>query len=99
MKECAMPRKDAQSARFFTTEQLGKSRSLTPEGFLVIQGTPISRIGAMTYLPEELFGDEAEKSLRALGIPDSDELIVHRFPKDVFSPASLASFNAKPLVN
>ena len=75
--------------QFYTTHRISERRSKTPEGFLLIQGTPLARTGTMEYGPEELppmFKD------------DAGPIQITRTPEEVFAPSSLASFAAKPLV-
>jgi hypothetical protein len=61
---------------FFTTEQIGKKQSFTPEGFLLCESVPIARIGAQDYA--------------AIELPDLDYMDgvidVERDPVVVFSP-------------
>ena len=58
--------------------------------FLICRNVPIARIGDQDYLGSEigLDGDEAGKV-----IP------VHRNPEEVFSDATIASFEGKPVTN
>lgn len=77
--------------KFFATEKIGSKRQTTPEGYLLIEGTPIARTGTQKYLPEEL-GNKIE--------PNADGYVdVLRTPEEVFNPISLASFNGKPFTN
>ena len=76
--------------RFYTASKLGSKRAYTPEGYLVCLDVPIARTGEMIYAGTELPGLEVSR----------DGLIrVQRKPEDVFNPASLASFVAKPTTN
>lgn len=76
--------------RFYSTEKLGKTRSLTPEGFLLINDTPISRTGTQLYYDGE-------------GIPvranSRGEIRVVRDASEVFNPIAISSFNGKPITN
>lgn len=65
--------------------QISPHMDLTPEGFLICRDVPINRIGEQIYLAEEL-GLEGDPGR---------EVAVYRRPDDVFSPAALASFEAK----
>lgn len=72
--------------RIYATEQLGPRQSLTPEGYLLCEGVPIARTGTQLYAGHELPGIEA-------GL---DGLItVVREESEVFSPATMASFEGK----
>lgn len=75
--------------KFYVTERLGPSRSLTPEGFLLCRDVPIARIGIMDYLEEELPGIEGDRGV----------IRVQRNEDEVFSDEALASFAGKPVVN
>lgn len=59
----------------------------TPEGYLICHDVPINRTGTYKYLGAELglTGADADK-----------EFTVLRRPEEVFSPATLASFEGKP---
>jgi uncharacterized protein len=75
--------------KFYVTERLGPSRSLTPEGFLLCRAVPIARIGIMDYLEEELAPIEGDRGV----------IRVQRNEDEVFKPEALASFAGKPVVN
>ena len=66
------------------------ARDLTPEGFLHVQAR-IARAGLHNYQASEL------------GVPDGfdphDTIRVYRPPEEVFDPASMASFTAKPVTD
>ena len=61
----------------------------TPEGFLVCQNVPIARTGYQKYYAQEL-DENAEPNV---------VVNVYRSPDEVFSPATLASFEGKPVTN
>lgn len=71
---------------YLIAERLSEHRSLSPEGFLIVTGTPIARTGVQTYQASEI--DD---------IPgDQDRMIeVYRLPEEVFSPSTIASFEGK----
>lgn len=72
---------------FFTTEQIGKKQSFTPEGFLLCESVPIARIGTQDYVASEL-----------PDLEDKDGVIeVERDPEVVFSPETIGSFIGKPV--
>ena len=69
----------------YYASQISPHIDLTPEGFLICRDVPINRIGDQEYLAGELQIDG-----------DPNRLVQeHRYPEDVFSPAALASFEAK----
>lgn len=72
--------------RFHTTEQLGPTQSLTPEGYLLCQGVPIARTGEQLYASAELKDLEAGRD----GI-----IKVIREESEVFRPETMASFEGK----
>jgi Uncharacterized protein conserved in bacteria len=73
--------------RFYTTEELGPSQSLTPEGFLVVRNAPLARTGHQLY---------SDKELPLTG--DSDgHIIIERMPEEVFRDQTVYSFHGKPV--
>lgn len=62
----------------------------TGEGFLICRNVPIARTGDQDYLGAEIGLDGADAG---------KVLAVHRLPEEVFSPATLASFEGKPVTN
>jgi len=73
--------------RFYTTEDLGPSQSLTPEGFLVVRNAPLARTGHQLY---------SDKELPLTG--DSDgHIIIQRDPDEVFRDQTINSFHGKPV--
>jgi uncharacterized protein len=75
--------------RFYTTEQLGRSRELTPEGFLLCRDVPIARIGKQQYARGEV------------PVPPGPDgtIWIEREPEEVFRPETIASFAGKPVVD
>lgn len=74
-------------SNFYAPTQLGKTRYITPEGFLVIEGVCIARTGTQQYHVSEL----------ALKGDSTGVITVTRTPEEVFSPTTLASFEGKPI--
>lgn len=70
-------------------DKLSTNMAVTPEGFLICRNVPIARTGYQQYLGSELFED---------GNP-SEIIDVYRSPKEVFSVATLASFEGKPVTD
>lgn len=75
--------------KFFTTEQIGPKRSKTPEGYLVVEGVPIARIGEHMYIKGE--------TPVAIGLDGIAH--VARDEDALFNPSTIASFNGKPVVD
>jgi hypothetical protein len=61
----------------------------TPEGYLICLNVPIGRTGWMDYLAEEI-GIEEKRGQR---------IKVYRSPEELFSKATIASFEGKPVTN
>lgn len=60
----------------------------TGEGFLICRNVPIARTGTQDYMAKEL------------GLEDSEKIVkVYRPEAEVFSPATLASFEGKPFTD
>jgi hypothetical protein len=72
--------------KFYTTEQIGLTRGLTPEGYLVCHGVAIARTGVMLYAAGEVPVTPADGLVR-----------IERDPEEVFADATIASFEGKPL--
>lgn len=72
--------------RAYYGSRLSPNQTETPEGFLICLNVPIARTGVQTYLRSEL-GFEDDPT----GLVD-----VIRSEEEVFSPATIASFEGKP---
>jgi hypothetical protein len=76
------------------SERISPHRIRTPEGYLIAHGVPIARTGYQTYKAREL---------QPSGVPEIDklppesEVPVYRDGKDVFNPASMATFEGKSI--
>lgn len=68
-------------------ERLSEHKYKTPEGYLICVDSILARTGKQTYRRSELFQDG-----------DDSEVDVDRPENEVFSPATLASFENKPIV-
>jgi len=73
--------------KFLITERLSEHRSKTPEGYLICLDAILARTGKQTYRKNEIFADSN----------DDSEIEVDRTEDEVFSPATLASFENKPI--
>ncbi|HIT02502.1 MAG TPA: DUF2213 domain-containing protein [Candidatus Enterenecus merdae] len=68
---------------------ISPNKTETTEGYLICRNVPIARTGPQEYLARELQLDG-----------DPDRLVsVDRLPEDVFEPATLASFEGKPVTD
>lgn len=80
---------DRDAVPVLTSEKIGPSRAITPEGFLLCISVPIARAGTMIYGAGEI-------PLK----PNRDGLIrVMRDTDVLFDPVSLASYQGKPVVD
>lgn len=68
------------------SERLSPHKYKTPEGYLICVDAILARTGKQTYKRSELFTDG-----------DDTEIDVDRKPEEVFSKATLASFENKPI--
>lgn len=72
--------------KFLVAERISLNKYKTPEGYLVCVDSVLARTGKQTYRKDEIFDCD-----------DSSEIQVDRRPEEVFSDATLASFENKPL--
>lgn len=86
---------DRSADTFFTTEKIGRTRELTPEGFLLCRDVRIARTGEMLYGPGEIASDDGT----AIELGRDQIIRVSRGPEDLFRPETLASFNGKAVTN
>ena len=68
------------------SEKLSPHKYKTPEGYLICVDAVLARTGKQTYRRCEIFNDDSE-----------EEIEVDRKPEEVFSEATLASFENKPV--
>ncbi len=73
--------------RFFSTSDISKNLSLTPEGFLVCKNVPIARTGDQVYY-------EGEVPVTA---DHNGAITITRDPDEVFDAMAIASFEGKPV--
>lgn len=76
--------------RFYTVESIGRTRSLTPEGFLLCKDATLARTGTQLYGP-------GETPLQVSA--DNEYVRIERDPEEVFDPDTIASAQGKPVVN
>lgn len=70
---------------FHAPVELGKTRRMTPEGYLLCEGVAIARVGEQKYHKSEL----------PLEADANDEILVQRVPEEVFNAQAMASFEGK----
>jgi hypothetical protein len=80
---------DREADAFFTTEKIGRTQELTPEGYLLCRDVRIARIGEMLY-------GEGEVPLEV-----GRDMIIHvtRDAAELFRPETIASVNGKSIVD
>jgi uncharacterized protein len=77
----------ADRAEVYAPTSLGKTRSITPEGYMLCEGVAMARTGVQIYGAHELPLE-----------PDLDGKIrVERLPEEVFREETMASFVGKPV--
>lgn len=73
--------------KFLSSEKLSTHKFKTPEGYLICTDAILARTGKQTYRRNEVFTDS----------DDDSEIEIDRKAEEVFSPATLASFENKPI--
>lgn len=72
---------------FYGSRISGNIAIRKPEGYLICQNVPVARTGTQEYMPQEIG-------------QDGDSMItVYRTEEEVFSPATIASFEGMPVTN
>lgn len=83
----AVKRVKVKDIAYYAPQELGLTRSITPEGYLLCRDTPIARTGTQTYSQHELPLE-----------PNSDkQIIVDRPPEEVFKDQTISSFEGKSI--
>lgn len=72
--------------KILVKEKISEHRYKTPEGYLICVDSVLARTGKQTYQRNEVFHDDSDM-----------EVEIDRSPDEVFSEATLASFENKPL--
>ncbi|MBB4017373.1 hypothetical protein GGR16_002402 [Chelatococcus caeni] len=73
--------------KFYTSEKIGETRELTPEGFLLCRRVPIARTGEMLYRAKEVPVEAGRDGI----------IRIYRDADDLFAPDTIASFAGKPV--
>jgi hypothetical protein len=85
-------------AGYYAPEKVGKSRKYTPEGWLVLENTPIARTGEQVYAAHEINGDLSHDDPKYIAPNGAGQIIVRRTAEEVFHPDALASAEGKDYV-
>ncbi|MDC4276275.1 DUF2213 domain-containing protein [Acinetobacter baumannii] len=81
--------KTVDRSEIYTTGQLGRTREITPEGYLLCRDVPIARIGTLMY------GDgEVPVTADSTGL-----IIIYRGEDVLFDPITIASAESKPITD
>lgn len=80
-----------RSPATLTVDQIGRTQSLTPDGFLLCEGVRIARTGPMLYRHDEVPEIEPD--------PRGSMTTVTRDADVLFSPETMLSFVGKPVTN
>jgi len=73
-------------AKAYYGSRISPNQTKTPEGYLILHNVPIARTGTQEYLGSEI------------GV-DAERVTVNRTDEEVFSAATIASFEGKPITN
>ena len=73
-------------AKYYSVAKLSERISETPEGFLVCEAVPITRAGDLMYSPFE-----------TPVTPGKGNTVISRTVEDIHDPATIASFEGKPV--
>lgn len=73
-------------AKYYSVATLSERISETPEGFLICEGVPITRAGDLLYSPSE-----------TPVTPGNGNTVISRTVEDIHDPATIASFEGKPV--
>jgi len=72
--------------RYYSVATLSERIKETPEGFLICEGVPITRAGDLLYSPSE-----------TPVTPGNGNTVISRTVEDIHDPATIASFEGKPV--
>lgn len=73
-------------AKYYSVASLSERLKETPEGFLICEGVPITRAGDLLYSPFE-----------TPVTPGNGNTVISRTVEDIHDPATIASFEGKPV--
>lgn len=89
LKRYRVTDKAADLPEVYTTSKVGRTQSLTPEGFLLCEAVPIKRTGTMVYGPGEVPVNPGRDGV----------CYITRDEEALFSDTSIASYQGKPVVD
>lgn len=81
--------KTVDRSEIYTTGQLGRTREITPEGYLLCRDVPIARIGTLMYADVEV----------PITADNTGLIIIYRGEDVLFHPITIASAEGKPVTD
>ncbi|WP_407323591.1 DUF2213 domain-containing protein [Acinetobacter pittii] len=81
--------KTVDRSEIYTTGQLGRTREITPEGYLLCRDVPIARIGTLMYAVGEV----------PVTADNTGLIIIYRGEDVLFHPITIASAEGKPVTD
>lgn len=87
-KKQTKDRQTKDRSNFYTVGKLGKTREVTPEGYLLCRDVAIACTGSLLY-------GEGEVPVTA----DAGLIVITRGDDDLFRPETIASFEGKPITD
>ncbi|MCU4333808.1 DUF2213 domain-containing protein [Acinetobacter pittii] len=81
--------KTVDRSEIYTTGQLGRTREITPEGYLLCRDVPIARIGTLMYADGEV----------PVTADNTGLIIIYRGEDVLFHPITIASTEGKPVTD
>lgn len=81
--------KTVDRSEIYTTGQLGRTREITPEGYLLCRDVPIARIGTLMYADDEV----------PVTADNTGLIIIYRGEDVLFDPITIASAEGKPVTD
>ena len=87
-KKKTKDRQTKDRSNFYTVGKLGKTREITPEGYLLCRDVALAHTGSLLY-------GEGEVPVTA----DAGLIVITRGDDDLFRPETMASFEGKPVTD
>lgn len=81
--------KTVDRSEIYTTGQLGRTREITPEGYLLCRDVPIARIGTLMYADGEV----------PVTADNTGLILIYRGEEVLFDPITIASAESKPVTD
>jgi hypothetical protein len=81
--------KTIDRSNIYTTGQLGRTREITPEGYLLCRDVPIARIGTLMYADGEV----------PVTADNTGLILIYRGEDILFDPITVASAESKPITD